>query len=290
MSADSTSNNSELHARDRRGSISQAALTNLFQRDNSGPNGSGFPSQVNSPLDSNRRRPSVTTLGLSGTSPTSAQPFNIRRGSVSTNSNNSESMDENAIEDDDFGTARTAPSTPFARRMSLDGSTMRPVRPSGSAGIRVTPTSSTFSHPMQSGQNSSRVGAPSQESSISAALSAAGRRASFTLPVSSLSQASNTKIPRAPFESYPSHQDQQGFNWSEQLRSRAESAVTGARPSFSLTSGSPPRRSSIHDRATSVSDLPQPPSQAAIERPKQQERQKPDTFQERILKGDFYMD
>ncbi|KAJ4178695.1 hypothetical protein NW767_014804 [Fusarium falciforme] len=150
MSADSTSNNSELHARDRRGSISQAALTNLFQRDNSGPNGSGFPSQAYSPLDSNRRRPSVTTLGLSGTSPTSAQPFNIRRGSLSTNSNNSESMDENTIEDDDFGTARTAPSTPFARRMSLDGSTTRPVRPGGSAGIGDNPTSPTFCHPVQS--------------------------------------------------------------------------------------------------------------------------------------------
>ncbi|SCO92416.1 uncharacterized protein FRV6_16544 [Fusarium oxysporum] len=287
MSADSTSNNSELHARDRRGSISQAALTNLFQRDNSVPNGSGIPSQVIPPLDSNRRRLSVTTLGLSGTPPTSAQPFNIRRGSLSTNSNSSESMDENAIEDDDFGTARTAPSTPFVRRMSLDGSTMRT---GGSAGIGDNPTSPTFSHPVQSGQKSSRVGAPSQESSISAALPAAGRRASFTLPVSSLSQASNTKIPRAPSESYPPGQDQQGFNWSEQLRSRAESAVTGARPSFSFISGSPPRRSSIHDRATSVSDLPQPPSQAAIERPKEQERQKPDTFQERILKGGFYMD
>ncbi|KAI5466450.1 hypothetical protein BGZ63DRAFT_400828 [Mariannaea sp. PMI_226] len=291
----STDINPDMYAaRNRRGSISQAALTNLFQRGNSVPNGSGFPNQVNAPLDNNRRRLSVTTLGLSGTSPTSAQPFNIRRGSLSTNSNNSDSIDESAIEDDEFISAKTAPNTPFVRRMSFGGSTMRPVRPGGSPGIGNTPISPTSSHRTRSGQKSSRGGAPSRASSISAALSTTGRRASSALPASSLPQASNTKNPRAPSDSYPSRPDQQGFNWSEQLRSRAESSVTGARPSFSLASGSPPRGSSIHDRAKSVSDMPQPPAQAAAMRPKppppQPERQKPDAFQERILKGDFYMD
>lgn len=221
MSTDNAiNNNPEMYARaNRRGSISQAALTNLFQRGNSVPNGSGFPGQ-NGPMDSNRRRLSVTTLGLSGTSPSSAQPFNIRRGSLSTNSNNSDSIDENAIEDDDF-MSKTAPNTPFVRRMSFGGSTMRPSRNGSSPGI-----------------------------------------------------------------------DQHGFNWSEQLRSRAESSVTGTRPSFSVASGSPPRNNSIHDRAKSIPDMPQPPAQAAAVRPKpeRQERQKPDAFQERILKGDFYMD
>jgi hypothetical protein len=33
-----------------------------------------------------------------------------------------------------------------------------------------------------------------------------------------------------------------------------------------------------------------PPAQAAAVKPKQPERRKPDPFQERILKGDFYMD
>ncbi|CAF3548578.1 unnamed protein product [Fusarium graminearum] len=85
---------------------------------------------------------------------------------------------------------------------------------------------------------------------------------------------------------------QQGFNWSEQLRSRAESSVIGApRASFSLASSSPPR-GSIHDRAKSVSEMPQPPAQASSikQQPRQPERPKPDAFQERILKGDFYMD
>ncbi|KAK7427652.1 hypothetical protein QQZ08_005758 [Neonectria magnoliae] len=217
-------NSADMYTRNRRGSISQAALTNLFQRGNSVPTGSGFPAQATGPIDVNRRRLSVTTLGLSGTSPSSAQTFNIRRGSLSTNSNNSDSIDESAIEDDDMfsSAARTAPNTPFVRRMSFGTPAIRPVRPGGSPG-----------------------------------------------------------------------NDQQGFNWSEQLRSRAESSVTSARPSFSFASGSPPRANSIHDRAKSVSEMPQPPAQAAAVKPRpepRQERPKPDAFQERILKGDFYMD
>jgi hypothetical protein len=90
----------------------------------------------------------------------------------------------------------------------------------------------------------------------------------------------------------------QGFNWSDQLRSRAESTVTAnARPSFSFASGlsaSPPRAAPPpvqisprhHDRAKSVSDMPAPPAQP----PRPRASQKPDHFQERILKGDFYMD
>lgn len=212
-------NTGEMYARNRRGSITQAALTNLFQRNNSVPTGSGFPAQANS-VDVNRRRLSVTTLGLSGTSPSSAQPFNIRRGSLSTNSNTSDSIDESAIEDDEMwsGAARTAPNTPFVRRMSFGAPGMRTARPGGSPG-----------------------------------------------------------------------NDQQGFNWSEQLRSRAESSVTSTRPSFSFASSSPPRGNSMHDRAKSVSEMPQPPVQAVAVKPRQ-ERPKPDAFQERILKGDFYMD
>lgn len=96
----------------------------------------------------------------------------------------------------------------------------------------------------------------------------------------------------------PANNDQ-GFNWPDQLRSRAESTVAaGSRPSFSFGSGlngSPPRSNNMtmphppaphHERAKSVSDMPAPPAQA----PKARVPQKPDHFQERILKGDFYMD
>jgi len=36
--------------------------------------------------------------------------------------------------------------------------------------------------------------------------------------------------------------------------------------------------------------MPAPPVQAPVVKPKQPEPRKPDAFQERILKGDFYMD
>ncbi|PHH85496.1 hypothetical protein CDD83_336 [Cordyceps sp. RAO-2017] len=199
----------------RRSSITQAALSNLFQRGPSA-NPSGPPFSPGAVGDQQRRRLSVTTIGLSGTSPTNPASFGIRRGSMSTSS---DSIDESAVEDEDLpaATARTAPTTPFVRRMSFGASAMRGYRTAGSPG-----------------------------------------------------------------------NDQPGFNWSEQLRSRAESSVSGARPSFPLAS-SPPRAASHHDRAKSVSDMPQPPTQASAVKPKPESR-KPDAFQERILKGDFYMD
>ncbi|KAF2429919.1 hypothetical protein EJ08DRAFT_634771 [Tothia fuscella] len=71
----------------------------------------------------------------------------------------------------------------------------------------------------------------------------------------------------------------QGFDFAENLRNRAErSSVTG--PSAATAPQSPP----LHQRAKSVAVM-EPPTQ---ETPKQPRR--PDAFQERILKGDFYMD
>ncbi len=78
---------------------------------------------------------------------------------------------------------------------------------------------------------------------------------------------------RAGTDAYsPSARSDQGFNWSEQLRPRAESnAAAGSRPSFSfalwferLALGAilVAVPASIHDRAKSVSDMPVPPAQA----------------------------
>ena len=117
---------------------------------------------------------------------------------------------------------------------------------------------------------------------------------------------------------FPAARADQGYNWPEQLRSRAESSVTsGSRPSFASGMGnSPPRASGFagmaghatsggggvgngggvgmarHDRAKSVSDVPTPaPVQPRpAPQPRRETRPKPDHFQERILKGDFYMD
>jgi hypothetical protein len=83
-----------------------------------------------------------------------------------------------------------------------------------------------------------------------------------------------------------------GFNWSEQLRSRAESSVSQSqRPSFSTSpSSAKPTQMPMHERAKSVSEMPTPPIAVPAPIPPRPERKKPDAFQERILKGDFYMD
>ncbi|KAG5927659.1 hypothetical protein E4U42_001981 [Claviceps africana] len=265
----------------RRSSITQAAFTQLFQRGSStGSNGSN--GQMNGAFDPQRRRLSVNTIGLSATAPANQPSFNMRRGSMSTNS---DSIDESAIEDDETPcSSRTTPGTPFVRRMSFGGSTMRSYRPGGSSpgnGNNPTCPPSTLG----------RTASQSRSPAVSAAFSGGGRRASTAMAASAGPQASNIVPSRAPSDSVNSRADQQGFNWSDQLRSRAESSVTGGRPSFSLAS-SPPRAAPHHDRARSVSDMAQPPVQAPqppVQRPKQEPR-KPDAFQERILKGDFYMD
>ncbi|KEY71086.1 hypothetical protein S7711_00908 [Stachybotrys chartarum IBT 7711] len=284
MSSDNGSNGN------RRSSFSQSTLSNIFQRGNSisGPSAQA-PPPAN---DGQRRRLSITTLGLSGTTTSSGIPFGLRRGSVSTNS---DSIDESAIDEDDGTSAstRTAPTTPFVRHMSFGASAMRGLRPGNSPGNGNNPSSPS---PNSTGRRSSAQRVPQTPGSGAPAAPpvVGGRRASTALPsTSSISQASNIKHPRTPSDNVFPRADQQGFNWSEQLRTRAESSVTGARPSFSLASGSgsPPRglaTTAQHDRAKSVSDMPQPPNQAPT-KPKQ-ERPKPDAFQERILKGDFYMD
>jgi len=206
----------------RRGSVTQQAFTNLFGRSNS-TSGPTAPFPVPGPattaaVPDQKRRMSINTLGLSGTSPNQPSPFPFggRRGSVSTA--NSDAYDENAIDDDDTG--RSAPTTPFTRRISFGAAAMRNARGSGSPGT--------------SGEGN-------------------------------------------------------GFNWSEQLRSRAESQTQ--RASFS-TANAPPKMSmptNHHERARSISEMPAPPTAVPAPAPRP-ERKKPDAFQERILKGDFYMD
>ncbi|KAK1984425.1 hypothetical protein LZ30DRAFT_686886 [Colletotrichum cereale] len=284
-------NHNEMH-RQRRGSVTQQAIAGLF-RSNSTSNGAAFPGTA----DGQRRRLSVSTgLGLAGTSPTAGGPFNsLRRGSLSTNSN--DSIDENAIDEEEMpSNARTAPATPFTRRMSFGAQAMRTMRTGGgspgSNGNNPPPPSATSLPitPASPDRRSSTAldATPSSRSSIAAALSSVRHRSS------SAAQASTAHRQRSYSDMFS--RPDQGFNWSEQLRSRAESSVQGPRPSFSFGSGlssSPPRGMSnagAHDRQKSVSEMPVPPAQAATMKPKAPERPKPDAFQERILKGDFYMD
>ncbi|KAL5596965.1 hypothetical protein BROUX41_006361 [Berkeleyomyces rouxiae] len=104
-------------------------------------------------------------------------------------------------------------------------------------------------------------------------------------------------------------QQHQHFTWADQLRSRAEGR------SSTFMSSSPPRgapyspvaptstTASSHRRESSISSEMMPPYQTSalapapasasvpsLPTPRAKPRQKPDAFQERILKGDFYMD
>jgi len=77
----------------------------------------------------------------------------------------------------------------------------------------------------------------------------------------------------------------EGFNWSENFRTRAErtSSITGG---VGMPAGTNGGGRAAHGRAQSVAVM-EPP---AREMPKPKEQVRPDHFQERILKGDFYMD
>ncbi|KKK25293.1 hypothetical protein AOCH_007106 [Aspergillus ochraceoroseus] len=157
---------------------------------------------------SNQRRLSITTLGLSG-SPTQTSPFsnrNFRHGSISSSVGSNPANLEEAVSEEVENMPPTGTS-PFARRVSFGAQALREAR-GGSIG--------------------------------------------------------------------------EGFNWSEALRARAERGPvspnsSSTQPATSL--GSSPH----HQRAASIASMDQPSRQL----PKQNKQNKPDFFQEKILRGDF---
>ncbi|KAL1903054.1 hypothetical protein Sste5346_000338 [Sporothrix stenoceras] len=256
--------------------------------------------------------------------------------------------------------SRNSPNTQFARRMSFGAQAMRNLRGSGGtspggtssngrqrSNLSSTATTATAAagggkqsqqqqqqqQPGSAPPRSSSPLSPSSSSYVSprSPISIPTQRNASRGPSFSYSTANQASSHYAPVLSprtasdkmfFPAARADQGYNWPEQLRSRAESSVaSGARPSFSFASGmgnSPPRGSGFgsmssytgsipggasggvgngggvgmrHDRAKSVSDIPAPPpAQRPAPQPRQAPRPKPDHFQERILKGDFYMD
>jgi hypothetical protein len=255
----------------RRGSFTTQTFNSIFGRSNStgGPTGP-FPGPISTAAaQDQRRRVSISTLGLSGTSPTQASPFPFgRRSSISTD--RSDSIDESAIDDDD-GPQRQNSNASFTRRMSVGAQALRARSNGGSPGA--------------SGRSSS-YNKPNSLPTIPA-----GPRSGGASSPPQAHQASMQSKPRtaSDFPASPRPGESGGFNWSEQLRSRAESSVSQSqRPSFS-TSPSGPKSSAFHERAKSV-EMPGPPQAAPAPPPPKPARKQPDAFQERILKGDFYMD
>lgn len=271
-------------------------LVNIFQRSNSVAGTPVYPGTIANAA--NQRRLSLTTqVGLSGTSPTSANL--ARRASLSTNSSD---YDENVIEEEDYPpNTRTAPVTPFTTRRVSFGTAAGMRRPGGNSpgagnGRPITHVSVHNASPLEERLGPNAVARSSPTSATSWKPQSSSTTQTQPMP-------SDTSIPRsrprATSDLFTATRTDQGFNWSEQLRSRAESTVTGSRPSFSFASGltgSPPRPGAVpppggHDRNKSISEMPAPPAQAPKARtPPRDTRPKPDHFQERILKGDFYMD
>jgi hypothetical protein len=212
MSANNDNSPPNGSPRPRRGSFTTQTFNNIFGRSNSTSGGptAPFPGPITTAtVQDQRRRMSISTLGLSGTSPTQSTPFTFggRRGSFSTAG--SESFDENAIDDDDGpGPARSNPTTPFTRRMSFGAQALRSARGGGSPGA--------------TGEGG-------------------------------------------------------GFNWSEQLRSRAESSVSQSqRPSFSTSpSSAKTAQMPMHERGKSISEIPAPPTAVPAPTPPRPERKKP---------------
>ena len=111
-----------------RGSISRAMSEYPPQQ------GPQYPNPITSAAaQAQRRRLSVTTLGLSG-SPNQTSPFNSFRGRRDSDGG---SLDESAVEDEVVsggGGANPTPQTPLGRRMSFGARALRDVRTGGANG------------------------------------------------------------------------------------------------------------------------------------------------------------
>jgi hypothetical protein len=310
--ADEPTSTSQSPPRTRRSSFAGATFADLFgtgrpsvsaprnvPSSNNGDSQQGqYPGPItNAAAQAQRRRMSLTTLGLSG-SPTAPSPFGSMRGRrESFSSANSGSIDESAVEDEFTAKDQTTPTTPFARRMSFGARAMRDIRTStggsGGGGGEGSPPQNgrSFPPPAPSSQHARQMSTsvPSSNGTISSrdgkgrglsslpsshsSHSASSSRTSFSIPFSNrrLTIASATG---------------EGFNWSENLRSRAERTASIAGPSGGGGVGLP-LGSNNHSRAKSVATMEAP----VREMPTQpRASKKPDHFQERILKGDFYMD
>lgn len=250
--------------RPRRGSIASGLpFTDLFSKQN--PPSSGNPPAHNQPH--HQRRLSITTLGLSG-SPTQTSSFGgrgFRQGSLPSSWGSNAPNEDVVAEDAEGSSAGATPSSPFARRLSFGAQALRDAR-SGSIGNGRLPPGPSVAGPRRTASSAGGVSGYRTRS-----------------PAASISTSPPDERSNA------SRRLGEGFNWSEALRSRAERA-----PSFSgpvspsghgpvSPSGQSAARQSGHQRAASIASMEQP----VREIPKQPKQNKPDFFQEKILRGDF---
>ncbi|PGH18767.1 hypothetical protein AJ79_00180 [Helicocarpus griseus UAMH5409] len=227
-----------------------------------------------------RRRMSITTLGLSG-SPTQSGPFTspgMRRESVSSSAmSGSPSREGSVVEENENDTPMTSPTSPFARRVSFGAQVLRDRMGSGSTNGRYPSGSPVMA----------RQRAPSTASNTSPSGNAASSAAASTHNNHPQNNKSNPPSWRPLGE---------GFNWPEALRTRAERAPSFG--GFSPTSpnapqGPSPTHSQHHQRSASIATMEHPikdPREMQAQPQRQQQprqKPKPDYFQEKILRADF---
>lgn len=198
-----------------------------------------------------RRRTSLSSLGLSGSPTQSAFAAARARQSSVSSGGTSNTIDESAIEDGDAPPTSASPTSSYGRRLSFGAEALRRARAGNTGNGKA------------SADNTTHIRSPSSPHD-------AGR--------SSESASLARSFPKR-FSNRFSHQSGEGFNWSEQLRSRAERSSSLTTPPSSMPAG--------YGR-----EQPKPASIAATEQPLKTPASPrvPDQFQERILKGDFYMD
>ncbi|KAI9367063.1 hypothetical protein BJX61DRAFT_530230 [Aspergillus egyptiacus] len=212
------------------------------------------------------RRLSITTLGLSG-SPTQPLPFggrNFRQGSVSSSAGTSPGNNEEAIAEDGENSPPGGLRSPFARRLSFGAQALRDAR-GGSIGngrYHLSPPVSPVAAKRRTA-SSAGISSPPVQTSLSETLSA----------------STNKRFPQNNRSDTSWRQIGEGFNWSEALRARAERGPISP-GSVQIQQG----QHAHHRRAASIASMDQP----AREMPKQSKQDnKPDFFQEKILRGDF---
>lgn len=227
-----------------------------------------------------RRRMSLTTLGLSGSpnggSPSTFGSYRGRRDSLASSAN----TDESAIAEDDSPQKEdtgTSP-TPFARRTSFGAKALRDRMGSfgggnaGSNGIHSRSPSGATSISGVKAQNEKRI--------------SSGRGSSLALALDVTAPFHSRRTSMLTTMSAPGASGE-GFNWSDNFRTRAERGSIVGTSAAAPVGVSASNAGGGHARAKSVATM-EPPPAAAMPPPK--ESRKPDHMQERILKGDFYMD
>ncbi|KAL3451325.1 hypothetical protein BJX65DRAFT_269489 [Aspergillus insuetus] len=238
--------------------------------------GSSMASAMANAQPNHRRRLSITTLGLSG-SPTQPLPFgsrNFRQSSISSSvGSSSPGNTEEAVAEDLENSppgGSGMPRSPFARRLSFGAQALRDAR-GGSIGngrYHLSPPVSPPSPAAGKRRTASSAGFPANTG--------------YSGPSLSLSASTNKGFPQNNRSDTSRRPIGEGFNWSEALRTRAERGPISPGSAQSLQGQG--QGQGHHRRAASIASM-EPPVKEMPKQPKQDN--KPDFFQEKILRGDF---